>query len=305
MAAVSRCAMHIRAMIHLFLRAGCLGLLLASFVSAQAQTVSGFTNTSGWSGMKINSTTYISDLLDNPNGTDLSSQSGMNGANAPWDMVGDQSLYVFQVATGTTSSGDAVAFSVRLGNFQTNGLKQGSAALMLKDTTGIWGYGLQFSSNGALSVFRASTSPNVAMTPSGFTFTWGNDLAASNGNSLASGASTVLYNYQAVTGGQIGGSDAWLTWVISLAEIRTFRSNPSWTYNPDVGALAFTSSNALNGNVNADYQGATGGTLVFSSQSGTVVPEFPTALILGAMTLPFGIFEFLRRRRAAKAKGSA
>lgn len=279
-------------------------VLVAAPTMAQAQTVAGFTNVSGWSGMKVNSTTYLADAYDGASGLDPTKQNSLNGSNSVWDMVGNQSTYLFQVATGTTSSGSAVAFSIRLGDYTSQGLKQGSVGLIMEDTNGYFGYGLQFAANGGVSIYRLKPVTPINLTPSGFTYTWGNNAAANNTNTIASGASTILYNYQSATSGTSlsTSGDAWLTFVVSLTEIQNFRSDSNWSYNANVGALAFTSSNALNGNINSDYPGTSTSSLTFSAESGSPVPEFPTALLLGGLLAPLGALQWWRRRRAIAAQ---
>jgi hypothetical protein len=93
-------------------RATSVALFLGSALIVSAQTVTGFTNVSGWSGMKTDATTYLADRYDTEagapsNGSDPTKQNSLNGSDSVWNMVGNQSTYLFQVASGTTSSGAA------------------------------------------------------------------------------------------------------------------------------------------------------------------------------------------------------
>lgn len=286
--------MNIRAVIPFLLRSGACLALFGGVVSVRAQTVAGYTQNTSWAGMKVNSSTFLSDLYDGATGLDPSKQNQLNGSNRIWDLVGDQTSPLFRVSQGTTSSGAAYAFSVRLADWQSGGLKQGAVGLLIQDTGGFFGYGLQFAANGGLSVFRI-TPTTTNLTAASFTF---------NFSTISAGASTVLYSYEVATGTPLSaGSDAWLTFVISQSELNSFRGT-TWAYNANIGASAFTSSSALNGQINADFPGS-GGTITFASESGTVVPEFPTAILLGAMTLPLAGLVFWRRRRAAQTKQAA
>lgn len=265
--------------------------LLSAAISVRAQTVSGYTQSTAWAGMKVSPTTYLSDLYDGASSADPSKQNSLNGSNKIWDLVGDQTNYLFKVSQGSTSGGTAYAFSVRLGDYQSGGLKQGAVGLLIQDSAGFFGYGLQFAANGALSVFRI-TPTTTNLTAASFTY---------NFTTISSGASTILYNYETATGTPLSSTtDAWLTFVIAQSELTSFRGT-TWTYNANIGASAFTSSSALNGQINADFPGS-GGTITFASESGVPVPEFPTAVLLGGLFLPLAAFEFWRRRRAAAAK---
>lgn len=271
-------------------RASATILMLGALISVRAQTVAGFTQSTSWVGMKNSSTTYLSDFYDGASGADPSKQNQLNGSNKIWDLVGDQTNHLFQVSQGTTSAGTAYAFAVRLGDYQATGLKQGSVGLLVQDSNGFFGYGLQFAANGAVTVFRI-TPTTTDLTAASFTYSY---------TTIASGASTVLYSYQTASGTALSSTtDAWLTFVIAQSEISNFRGT-TWTYNSNVGASAFTSSSALNGQINADFPGS-GGTISFATESGAPVPEFPTALLTAGLLLPGLAVVLWRRRQAASA----
>lgn len=276
-----------------------------------AQTVSGFTNSSGWSGLKVGSV-FLTDAYDaGSSNLDVTKQSSISGSNSVWDLVGNTTIPLFQVAEGTiTSSGAAAnAWSVRLGDYRAQGLGNGNVGLLLADTTGYYGYALSFASNGSVSLYRIKPNDPITLTPSGFTYTYGNNAAANNSSALT--ASGVLHNYEQITTGtQLSATtDAWLTFVIPLSEIRTFTGNSSWTYNSSVGATAFTGTQQVNTNINADYAGTSTTALSFGAQSGTVVaaavPEIPTAVFSAGLILPLAAFRAWRRRRVASGSQSA
>jgi hypothetical protein len=276
--------------------------LVLTLTKTQAQpTVSGFTPTGSWSGLKVG-TAFLSDAYDAGNASlDPTKQSSLAGSNKIWDMVGNSTTPLFQIAEGTTSSGTAYGWSIRLADFDSNGLKTGSVGLLLSDTSGYYGYAMSFAANGAVSLYRIRPVEPVNLTPSGFTFTYGNNTAASNTTAVSSGG--ILYSYAVTNAGTTlsASSDAWLTFVVPLTEIRAFTGNNLWTYNSSIGATAFTTSQPVNGSINADYAGTSTTALTFSSESGTVasVPEIPTALFTGVLLAPLAAFKLWRRRRAA------
>lgn len=271
---------------------------LAFSSQLSAQTVSGFTNTSGWSGLKVGSS-FLADAYDSGSaGTDPTKQSSLAGSNKIWDMVGDTTIPLFQIAEGTASSVTAYAWSVRLADYTANGLKTGSVGLLLADASGYYGYAMSFAASGAVSLYRIKPSEPINLTPSGFTFTFGNNSAANNSTAVSTGG--ILYNYEAAGSG-LSTNDAWLTFVVPLSEVRNFTGNSAWTYNTSIGATAFTTSQPVNGSINADYAGTSTAALTFSSQSGTVtvIPEIPTALFTGTLLIPLAALHAWRRRRSA------
>jgi len=269
-------------------------VLLSGFGLQAQPTVTGFTP-SGWTGLKAG-TSLLADAYDNGNASaDPTKQSSLAGSNKIWDMVGDTTTPLFQISQGTLTSGGATAYgwSIRLADFDSNGLKTGSVGLLLADPTGYYGYALSFAANGAVSLYRINPNSPLNLTPSGFTFTF---------TSVSAG--TILYSYQVTNSGTklSATSDAWLTFVVPLTEIRSFTGNSSWTYTTSIGATAFTTSQPVNGSINADYAGTNTSLLTFSSESGTVtvVPEVSTALFTGGLILPLAAFQAWRRRRNAK-----
>lgn len=273
--------------------------LLVIQAGLHAQTVTDFVNTSGWSAMRVGAATFA-DLYDNgAAGLDTTKITGLSGSNKIWDMVGDSTRPVFQIASGTTPSGPAYAWSVRLADFDVNGLKTGTVGMLLADSThGYYGYAMSFAANGNVSLYRIKPAAPFNFNPGAFTFTYGNNATATGSAAVTAGG--ILRNYEQITSGTplSATSDAWLTFVIPLSEIAAFTGDNNWTYVNTIGATAFTSSGTINGKITADYAGTTTSLLTFSSQSGTVVVPEPETYA-GFATASLALFWVGRRRLQA------
>lgn len=282
---------------------GFAGVFLVPGAYAQV-TVAGFTNASGFQDLKIG-TNNVVDGYDNGNAnSDPTKQNQLNGTNSRFDLVGNASFGVVQIATGTVQVSSvataAMAFRIRLADFNANnGIKSGSVITLIQNDTSVFGVGLGVTANGGVTLAGITSNTGTTLTAS-YQYTLGTTISTD----------AARYSYTQANSAIGGTSDAFVTFVVLASELSTISSG--FTFGTNTGVSVFTNSGGSglgSGNINADFitsDNTFGGSLAFGSTSGSTapIPEFSTAMILGVMLMPAFCLRRPRRNRTNTANAA-
>jgi hypothetical protein len=276
-------------------------------LSAQT-TVGTFTSSGSFQTIKIGSNNF-SDAYDSGNANaDPSKQNQLNGASQNLDLVGNATFPLLQIATGTVTGGaDAIAIRTRMAAYSASqGVKQTSLIILFQNNSSVFGVGFSVDSSNNFVLAGVTSNANT---------TFNSQYQFTVGTTLASGATDAANRYTYVqSDSNFGGNnkpDAFLTFWVLASELTAI--SPGFSFGSTTGVSAFTNqggNNLTSGGINADYVTAdntAGGQLAFGSTSGstTPIPEFPTALIVGAAALPLLGFQLWRRRKSQRLEQSA
>lgn len=277
--------------------------LLALSAHAQVTLANFVADANGYQNLKIGSTNLIDGYDNGTANSDPSKQSQLNGTNVTFDMVGNTTYSVVQVASGTMSGTGASAVAVRVRfAYDNKGFKSGGAVALFQNGTSVFGVGLSVTSNNSFSLLSLTSNPGTTFNAQ-YQFTAGPTPIATN---------STRYSYTQInagTGGNVSSSsDAFLTFVVLQSELQAI--SPGFSFGSTTGVSVFTNGggNGLgSGGINMDFissDNTATGSLAFGSTSGSTstipIPEFSTAMILGLALFP-PIFLSRRRRRSATA----
>ena len=280
---------------------GLVSTLLALGARAQVTLANFVADANGYQNLKIGSAN-ISDGYDNGTvNADPSKQSQLNGTNVTFDMVGNSTYSVIQVASGTMSGSGASAVAVRVRfAYDNKGFKAGGAIALFQNNSTVFGVGLSVTSNNSFTLLSLTSNPGTTLDAQ-YQFTVGPTAISTD---------SARYSYTQInagTGGNVSAtSDAFLTFVVLQSELQAISSGFSFGSTTGVSVFTNGGGNGLgSGGINMDFISSDNtltGSLAFGSTSGSTVPipEFSTAMILGVVLFP-PIFLSRRRRRSATA----
>lgn len=278
---------------------GLVSTLLALGAHAQVTLANFVADANGYQNLKIGSTNLIDGYDNGTANSDPSKQSQLNGTNVTFDMVGNSTYSVVQVASGTISGASAVAVRVRFA-YDNKGFKAGGAVALFQNNSTVFGVGLSVTSNNSFTLLSLTSNPGTTLDAQ-YQFTVGPTAISTD---------SARYSYtqiNAVTGGNVSStSDAFLTFVVLQSELQAISSGFSFGSTTGVSVFTNGGGNGLgSGGINMDFISSDNtltGSLAFGSTSGSTVPipEFSTAMILGVVLFP-PIFLSRRRRRSATA----